>query len=110
MQLAHPIARLKTHSGYEVTTPTADEVLVKLNNVEVLRITLGSNMTIKTQGTLTLDANNIEIKCKNWLHATALNSMDLRAGGNAVLSANCNLAVKGVTVSIDDGGGPWQPT
>ena len=92
-----PVATpLKTRSGYQITAPAGtDEVVVQLNNVEVLRITLGANMTIKTPGTLTLDANNIELKSSNNVNVRASNSLDLRASGNVTL--------EGTNVSVNHG-------
>jgi hypothetical protein len=87
---------LKTRSGYQITTPAGtDEVVVQLNNVEVLRITLGANMTIKTQGTLTLDANNIELKSGNNVSVKASNSLDLRA--------SANVSLNGAAVNVNNG-------
>lgn len=93
MQRLPPSTTLKTRSGYQVSTPPgADEVLVQLNGLDVLRITLGANMTIKTQGNLTIEANNIELKSTNNVTVKASNSMDLRASANVSLTgANVNV-------------------
>jgi hypothetical protein len=103
---------LTTRGGYQVSTPAGtDDVVVQLNNVEVLRITLGANMTIKTKGTLTLDATNIELKCANNLTVKASNCLDVRAAVNANLNAGGDLSlggggtvkVNGATVDVDGG-------
>ena len=49
-------------------------------------------MTIKTQGNLTIEANNIELKSTNNVTVKASNSMDLRASANVSLTgANVNV-------------------
>jgi uncharacterized protein (DUF2345 family) len=96
IQRPQPPLPFKTRSGYQITSPAGtDEVVVQLNNIEVLRITLGANMTIKTQGTLTLDANNIELRSTNNVTVRASNSLDLRASANVTLN--------GATVNVNNG-------
>jgi uncharacterized protein (DUF2345 family) len=108
MQLAQPFATttLKTRSGYQVSIPGgADDVLIQLNNVDVLRITLGANMTIKAQGDLILEAANIKLKSTNSVTVQAGNSMDMRAGGNASIGAGSNMDMRaGGSASIGAGG------
>lgn len=106
MQLAQSLATLKTRSGYQVSIPGgADDVLIQLNNVDVLRITLGANMTIKATGDLTLEANNIKLKAMNNLTSQTGNSMDMKAGGNVTLGSGSNMDLKaGASASIGAGG------
>jgi len=96
---------LTTRGGYKVSTPAGtDEVVVQLNNVEVLRITLGVDMTIKTTGKLTLDAANIDLKCTNNVTVRASNCLDLRASVNATLQAGAELTLNGGSTANLDGG------
>jgi len=106
MQLGQSLATLKTRSGYQVSIPGgADDVLIQLNNVDVLRITLGANMTIKATGDLTLEANNIKLKAMNNLTSQTGNSMDMKAGGNVTLGSGSNMDLKaGASASIGAGG------
>jgi uncharacterized protein (DUF2345 family) len=108
MQLAQPFAitTLKTRGGYQVSIPGgADDVLIQLNNVDVLRITLGANMTIKAQGDLTLEATNIKLKTSNNLNVMTGNTMEMRAGSNASIGAGCNMDMRaGGSASIGAGG------
>ncbi|HUA59287.1 MAG TPA: hypothetical protein VML19_11065 [Verrucomicrobiae bacterium] len=86
---------LTTRGGYQISTPAGtDEVVVQLNNKEVLRITLGVNMTIKTLGTLTLSAANIDLRCTNNLTIGAGNNLDLRAAIDATVRGGNNLELK----------------
>ena len=105
MHPVHPSAALKTRSGYQVSIPGGtDEVLIQLGNVEVLRITLGTNMTIKTPGNLTIEANNIELRTANNLSVRASNSVDLKASANLSLNtAGANIKLNGPTVNINNG-------
>jgi hypothetical protein len=112
MHLAQAPATLKTRSGYQVSIPGgADDVLIQLNNVDVLRITLGANMTIKTSGDLNLEATNIKLKAMNSLTLQTANSiemragsnMDLKAGASATIGAGGTLTVDGATVNINHG-------
>jgi hypothetical protein len=114
MQLAHPLlsSTLKTGSGYQVSTPAGtDDVVIQLNGIEVLRITLGTNMTIKTQGALRLEANSIELVSTTSVKAKAGTNLDLRASTTADLRASANLAlsggalvsVNGATVNVNNG-------
>lgn len=95
-----PTPTLKTASGYQVSNPTLDELLIQLNNVEVLRINLGRNMTIKTPGDLTLEANNLTLKSNNNLRLQSYNGLDLKASGSGRLEASGDLSVRGATVSV----------
>jgi len=115
MQLAQPFATttLKTRSGYQVSIPGgADDVLIQLNNVDVLRITLGANMTIKAQGDLILQAANIKLMPTNNVDVQGLNfnvmagnSIGMRAGSNASIGAGSNMEIKaGACTSIRAGG------
>jgi len=103
---------LTTRGGYQVSTPAGtDDVVVQLNNVEVLRIKLGADMTIKTQGTLRLDATDIELVCRNNLKAMVGNSVDVKASLNTSVTAGNDLSmtggrtvtVNGNTVDVDGG-------
>jgi uncharacterized protein (DUF2345 family) len=106
MQLAQPLATtLKTRSGYQVSIPGGtDDVLIQLNNVDVLRITLGANMTIKAQGDLTLEANNIKLNSMNDVKVKAGNTMDMRASASASIRAGSNLTLDGPSgVNVNQG-------
>jgi len=86
-------------------------VLIQLNNVDVLRITLGANMTIKATGDLSLEANNIKLKAMSNLttqvgsnmEMRAGSNMDLRAGASTTIGAGGNLTVDGATVNVNHG-------
>ena len=97
MQLAQHTATLKTRGGYQISTPGgADEVVIQLNNFEVMRITLGANMTIKTQGNLSIEATNITLKAGNTLTVESGAKLDLKAVGASV-------ALGGGKVSLNNG-------
>jgi hypothetical protein len=92
---------LTTRGGYQVSTPAGtDDVVVQLNNVEVLRITVGANMTIKTKGTLTLDANNIELRSTSLDVRASLNAT-LKTGNDLALSAGRSVTVNGNAVGVN---------
>ena len=102
MQVTQPPATLTTRGRYQVSTPDgADVVLIQLNNVEVMRITLGANMTIKTQGDLTIEANNITLKAMNRVSVSAQNSMELKTAANATLAASATLSLKATKVNVN---------
>ena len=68
-------------------------------------------MTIKTQGTLRLDATDIELVCRNNLKAMVGNSVDVKASLNTSVTAGNDLSmtggrtvtVNGNTVDVDGG-------
>ncbi len=102
MQPTQPPTTLRTRSGYQVSTPDgADVVLIQLNNVEVMRIALGANMTIKTQGDLTMEANNITLKATNNVSVHAFTSLELKAVSSATLAASGALSLKGGKVNVN---------
>jgi uncharacterized protein (DUF2345 family) len=106
MQLAQamPPSTLKTRGGYQVSIPAGtDDVLVQLNNVEVLRVSLGTNMTIKTPGTLKLEANDIQLNATNNVTVKASSNLDVRASSAANLQAGSTLSLRGATVDVNQG-------
>jgi hypothetical protein len=93
--LSQQTPTLTTRGGYKVTTPFGtDDLVVYFNNNEVLRITLGGDMTIKTKGTLRLEAADIDLKCTGRLTVNAGHSLDLKSGLDASLLAHGSLVLK----------------
>lgn len=108
---AGSLASIRSRSGYQVSISPADEVVVTLNNNEVLRIKLGTDMIIKTLGTLTLDAQNIELRASQNVTVSGMqtnvkanNVLDLSAGGAATLKAGANLNLNGAAAVAVNGG------
>jgi hypothetical protein len=104
MQLAQPPATLNTRSGYKVSTPTGtDDVVIQLNNVEVLRIKLGTNMTIKALGSLSIEAQNITLKADMNVSIRSGGNLDLKSDGGMNLKSSAPMSVTGSSVNVNNG-------
>jgi len=109
VQLAQPVVTLKTPGGYQVSNPAGtDEVVIQLNAVEVMRIKLGTNMTIKSLGSLSIEAQNITLKADNAVTIQSGMNMNLKVGGQADLRAVSRMTV--TTPTFDVNGGALEVT
>jgi hypothetical protein len=97
--------KLTTRGGYEVSVPGGgDEILIQLGGSEVMRITLGTMMKIKTTDNLSLEAPNITLRADNSIKIESGAAMDLKSGSVMTLKSASNLnAQSSGIVSINNG-------
>jgi len=85
--------------------PGTTDVVIQLNGAEVLRISLGATMSIKSQNDLLFEAPNITLKAGNLVNIQAGTSIGLKAGSMMTLEGGLSLAVKaGSAISLRSGG------
>jgi len=89
--------------GYQVST-SGDQVVVQLNNVEVLRITLGSNMIIKSQDNLSIEAPNITLKATNAVTVMSGANTSVKSQGQLSVQASSTVSITGSTVNVNGDG------
>jgi hypothetical protein len=104
MQLIKPPVTLTTSGGYQVSTAAGDQIVVQLNNVEVLRITLGATMTIKSQDNLSIEAPNITLKATNVVTIMSGANTSIKSQGQLSVQASGTLSITGATVNINGDG------
>jgi hypothetical protein len=94
---------LKTVSGYQVSIPAgSSDVVIQLNGVEVLRISLGATMSIKSQTDLSLEAPNITLKAANVVKIEAGASIGFKAGSMMTLESGATMSMKsGGSLTLD---------
>jgi len=87
---------LKGQSGYQVSIPDgSSDAVITLNGAEVMRISLGAKMSIKSQNDLTFEAPNITLKAdKSVTISTGTGDMSLKSGSALTLSASTNMTIK----------------
>jgi hypothetical protein len=96
---------LKARSGYQVSIPTgSSDVVIELNGVEVMRISLGAIMSIKSQNDLSFEAPNITLKAGNSVRIEAGVSIALKSGVMMTLDSGASMALKGCgTMALKSG-------
>jgi hypothetical protein len=95
---------LKAQSGYQVSIPAgSSDVVIQLNGAEVMRISLGATMSIKSQNDLSFEAPNITLKADKSVTiqagtgAIALKSgtmMRLECGSDMLLKSSSTMNLK----------------
>ncbi|HEY3742091.1 MAG TPA: hypothetical protein VGL53_19700 [Bryobacteraceae bacterium] len=98
---------LKPQSGYQVTIPPgSQDVVIQLNGTEVLRISLGTTMAIKSQNDLLFEAPNITLKAdKSVTIQSGSGTLTLKSGAMMSLECGSSMAMKSCsTMSLKSGG------
>ena len=104
MQLAKPPVTLSTQGGYQVSNPSGtDELVIQKNNVEVLRIKLGMNMTIKTTGSLSIEAQSITLKADTSVRITSGSNTDINSQSQMSLKSASKMSVTASTFDVNGG-------
>jgi hypothetical protein len=88
--------QLKALSGYQVSIPEgSSDVVIQLNGTEVLRISLGATMSIKSQNDLSFEAPNITFKADNSVKIqTRTGSLELKSGSMMRLECGSDMTLK----------------
>jgi hypothetical protein len=86
---------LKVQSGYQVSIPAGStDVVIELNGTEVMRISLGATMSIKSQNDLSFEAPNITLKADKTVTIQAGGDFTLKSGATMRLSCSSDMSLK----------------
>jgi len=87
---------LKAQGGYQVSIPAgSSDVVIQLNGAEVMRISLGATMSIKSQNDLSFEAPNITLKAdKSVTIQTGTGTIGLKSGTMMKLESGSEMTLK----------------
>jgi hypothetical protein len=87
--------QLKPQGGYQVSIPAgSNAVVIELNGTEVLRISLGATMSIKSQNDLSFEAPNIKLIADKTVTIQTGTDFWLKSGANMSFKSSSDMSLK----------------